>query len=219
MYYTFAVDRGPERYISNLDVEPGTLYPYWGDLASANGADDMQELMASESNTTINTQQAFDIMGPFHAINLIKLRVLRRIPGWKTHGPGIEATSAWFHPGYNRDYYKVTCLTGNRLHWREMFDSGPPKLEGGRVWGVTQQSVEWHLDRKALLRASCTAARLLPAPAPGGVGQHGGEGAGPVPDADVDAAGPESREERAVRLKLTVSSIASASWWAFVGAL
>ena len=89
------------------------------------------------------------------------------------------------------------------------------------MWGVTQQSVEWHLDRKALLRASCTAARLLPAPAPGGVGQHGddGEGAGPVPDADADAAGPESREERAVRLKLTVSSIASASWWAFVGAL
>ena len=157
-YFSFVVDRGPERKISNINVDPLRLFPHWQDRTSQ--GDDLEELF-NENQVRVRTDGAFDLLGPFHKIENIQARVLTRLPSWKEHKACKECMCSFFHASYTRDLFCNACLTGDRLHWRSMFSSGPPKLEGGRVWGVLLKGTDWLLDRENLLARSFDRARML----------------------------------------------------------
>ena len=114
LYFCFAIDRGVERFINQIDIDPYTLLPYWPDAGVAD--DNLQaELEALDKPTRIDSRTALELPGPFHAVDNAKRRLLKRLASWKKYGPLFEAACLWFHAAGNRDSYISKCLTGDRL--------------------------------------------------------------------------------------------------------
>jgi hypothetical protein len=80
--------------------------------------------------------------------------VLTHLLCWPQAKIWLDAMCIYFHNAYTRDAFSYTCLTDGRLPWKGFFTSGPPKFEGGRVWNVLVEAVDWLLTRKYIIRTS-----------------------------------------------------------------
>jgi hypothetical protein len=209
LYYGFATDRGAERYIGRLNVDPFSLFPHWVDPGNDDAQDDLDNLF--NGPPMVNTTLSHDLAGIFHCIDNVKKRLMKRLPGWHIHGNGLENSSNFFHSSQDRNLYKATCLRGDRLHWQTMFDVGPPKLEGGRVWGVMLKTVTWHLDRRVLLRSSIQELSRIQ------VAREDANEDGVDDHPECGDGGGESREDRSRKIRITIQANRDIVFFAFLG--
>ena len=155
-YFSFAVDRGPEKAISRLYVKPEQWFPHWVDVvihADDSGRDQLADDSSANATPVLFTDRSFDIPGPFHLIENVQKRLLLNLPDYAANKPGMDSSSVFFHHAYTRDAWKEKYLVNNCLHWREMFKTGPPLLQGGRVWAVFTLYLEWIIARMVLITA------------------------------------------------------------------
>ena len=211
LYFNFCVDRGPERFVSNIDVDRSEAFPFWPD---AEAEDDLEHLMMGSQN--IKTTNSYDCSGPFHTVENLEKRVLDRLEGWNKYKNAFGYACIFMHNGHTRDLYKDKCLVGDRLGWRDMFNTGPPKLEGGRVWGVVLECTSWHRQRRALLRSSFNRAALIHER-----DAHDVEDGGDEPDADDGRhdGSDDRRKEASNTLNGTADCYADLQLWGFLGVL
>ena len=102
LYYMFCVDRGPERSVSNIDVDPSEAFPFWPDEQPE---DDLASLMDLDS-PNIRTGNSLDCTGPFHTVENIEKRVLGKLEGWIKYKNGLGYACIYMHAGHTRDLYK-----------------------------------------------------------------------------------------------------------------
>jgi hypothetical protein len=159
-YFSFAIDRGPEKSTTTIFCRPEATFPHWIDMTITPDAQADQE-GAEAAQPRVSLKHTFNFPGPFHLLDNIQKRLLDRLPGWKDHKSGLEASASYFHAGYIRDAFMQTHLIGERFAWRPLFASGPPKFEGGRVWGVVVDECDWFLPRQSILAACCSSPRVV----------------------------------------------------------
>ena len=108
----------------------------------------IQHLSSSELSTK---KECLHIPGTFHLLENIQKRILNTMQTWEEIRPLMESLCHCFHYNHVRERIVLGCLTGHRLAWRDLFSSGPPLFEGGRVWGVTVAITDWLLLRKDVI--------------------------------------------------------------------
>ena len=81
----------------------------------------------------------------------IEKRLLSQLPAWPIVKPFLESACILFHRPQTRKRFKrglPHAFADDVVRFR----SGPPVLEGGRVWGVVSNACEWFLDRRRCIQ-------------------------------------------------------------------
>ena len=150
--FAMTTDMGAERQLVGKEVSVQQFFEYWNphDRLAGNVIRAQEDLLleVDPSPVPLSTKQCLHIPGTFHLLENIQKRILGTMQTWDEVRPLMESMCHCFHYNHVRERFISGCLTGHRQAWRDLFTSGPPLFEGGRVWGVTVEITEWLLVRK-----------------------------------------------------------------------
>ena len=151
MYFSMAVDAGPESKMMDLDTNAESIFPYWIPMDIA----DKDEVMDSDPGdddpeNPLSLRHVLLIPGTYHMVELLEHRLIDNLEGFTPIKTMIESAAFIFHHRITREAFRAN-LTGDRLAWQARFNSGPPLFEGGRTWGVLVEISAWFNDRRLLI--------------------------------------------------------------------
>ncbi len=155
LFFSFTNDSGIEKQMNRTRFENLDAFYYWRP-ARVVDEHDLQDIHADAAPAdypTISFNHVIDVDGLFHAVELIQKRMLSQLPCWKPVKPLLESACVVFHSFQSRNRFK-RGLHGPWQLFRDEFESGPPVLEGGRVWGVVHKATTYFLDRRQVLQAN-----------------------------------------------------------------
>ncbi len=76
--------------------------------------------------------------------------LLQALSLWERMKGPYAKTVGFFHATWNRQLY-CHNLVPDAFHWK--FKGGPPAFDGGRNWGIIDQTSAWLLEREEVSRA------------------------------------------------------------------
>ena len=147
LFFSMTGDRGPEAslntvYLPNLDT-----FSYWRP-PRVDAAEDLLQVDDEPSDPIISMKKALDISGIYHSIHLIEDRLLKVLKCYGEIKKDFESLVITFHRPWTRKRFKRTVPKEQQC----LFTTGPPLLEGGRAWTVTQEAVKYFKTREAIIR-------------------------------------------------------------------
>ena len=84
------------------------------------------------------------VPGTFLPINNIVKRILKHSRVWALIKKPFTSLCYLFHrPDSRKAFVQERLVARGHDHLSPLFSSGPPLLEGGRVWGVINVALEW----------------------------------------------------------------------------
>ena len=200
-YFAICTDMGVESKLTMAEAVAGELFSYWCDF---NMDDD--EGGPNEREIVLSLRSALHIPGVFHTVENLQLRLLRYLPSWTDRvKPQVDSACIVFHYRFTRARFSETCLTGEDAVWEAWFTTGPPLLDGGRVWGTTVEITTWFLAREAPLRTLWDEAKV-----------SFREQAGDAPEGAPLLPRENWTEDTSKHIRICNDAITSAFFWAYL---
>ena len=158
IFFSMALDTGPESRLGNVEVRASSLFPHWMnhnfEIYNDVGLGDLIDAPEPEiDDVTLSTTHVYVVKGVYHVMELMQQRLLNQLPSFAEVKPLIESMCIFFHQCHSREAF-THSLTGPRLLWKPAFSSGPPLFEGGRVWGVLLKLTIYFRRRKMIIVGS-----------------------------------------------------------------
>ena len=228
--FAYTSDMGTEASFNLTTVDVPSYFPYWPDPGSNSHLSlDFQDADQAEEPVdaidaalellddgggpeaaaqvvecrSLDLSKSLFVPGMFHVIDNATKDVLKKSSLWSQSLKGmLESVLLFFNAFHRRKWFMVKCLGGRLQAFSEFFQSAPPKLEGGRAWGVVSTGVAWVLERQVMLQQAWSAESLLSSAAP----------------QDAQAQG-DQRQQQQESTKLVTSvdeAIRSPIFWAFL---
>ena len=108
-----------------------------------------------DDDQAIDFRKMLACPGTFHIIENIQKRMMDGLNLWKKLKVNLSSVCIYFHRPHTRgEFIHLYLIPSGREHMQALFSSGPPLLQGGRVWGVVVESLEWYFERMDLLDAT-----------------------------------------------------------------
>ena len=222
--FAYTSDMGTEGSFNLASVDVPEYFPYWSDsstnshlslefgedegaaehpIALGDVGDGGQ--MAPADCRTADLSGSLYIPGMFHIIDNATKDMLKKSFVWNNQVKAmLEAVLLFFNGFHRRRWFVARCCVGAFATWSIFFESAPPKLEGGRAWGVVSEGIAWVLRRKVMLQQAWSAAALL----------AGGPAAGREGDAGQ---GDQAQQESTKLVTRVDEAMQSSLFWTFLG--
>ena len=166
-------DLGTEAELSQVEINVGSMFPYWSDSSGVSTFELSEDAGAVEPEPTGSAEPAVAVGAP--STNTVSFRSCLFVPGlfnildgathtllnsseiWPEVKPLYESTVRFFHHAHYRRFFTSCCLSDPATHgWAFLFNDGPPLFEGGRAWGGgTGACVEVFIDSCKAFQARC----------------------------------------------------------------
>ena len=113
MFFTQAIDSGPEKKYTKLRFRPIDIFPHWCKIQMEDTL--AENLLPADGEAVLTMENTMQLPGSFHVLNNLDARMLDALNLYQKHKAKINSAAHFFHFRYLKECYTETCLTGDRV--------------------------------------------------------------------------------------------------------